>query len=46
MLDKGDYDIKLKLYNNPENDERLRSIKLGTRKERSEYNDPNNVKYN
>jgi len=38
MLEKGDYDVNLNLYEKPENDIGLRSIRMGTRNEYSSWN--------
>lgn len=43
FIERGDYDVKLNLGQKPENDEGLRSIKMGTREERSKFNNPNNI---
>jgi len=45
MLENGDYDVELKLHQNPEKDKGLRSIRMGTRKELSSSNDPNKNSY-
>ena len=43
FIENGEYDVKLNLGQKPENGEGLGSIRMGTREERSKFNNPYNI---